>query len=844
MKQLATILILMCSMAVQGQSVIDSQYYQNLRRSDKIDRVVHDSILGAPKVKAVRGKRDGVIVYNGPLKTLEVYDSAEAKWYPLLSFANQNGVITGGQVTWISGLTFYVSPASYVINGVLYNSAGGNITLNAADPTSPRIDLIALDSTGAIKITGTPAPDPQKPQVEPSVQLELTSVLVNAGATTPGNVSRIMIYDENIEWSTVTNNITANFNNTVNPFTGTKSVDVSSYTAATGRVLQFNNGSVFNIANYQLLTIAIRLKSTYANNATISLRWYNGSLIKSSVVTVASGSYNFVRTVTGVYQIVQVPVSAFTFSQGLDFGNAATDVSGLRITFNNAGGGMFLDFINLQQGVALTTQTGVQSFNERVGNIQPLKTDYSSFFLDTIYRRSDSVFGTKNSVERYLFKDSIAGGGSFSGIDSGAYRTLTQVNDSIITFNRANGIIDTLVIEVNGGSGGGGSGTVTQFNFTNSTGITGTVTNATTTPTLSLSIDTGAIANFAAKARSLFGGTYPIQYNNGLFNLDTTAGRWRSENYYNTKYLQNITGLVTQGTGISITGSGTSGSPYVINATGANADSTAAKIKRGTYAQRPLSPDTGQIYWQTDRLSGEWTYDGRRWNFSPEWNKVEWAETFTSPSPLVPKIAYLASGTGSGQTIIRERKFSSYLQLTTGTTTTGYSSGGVTEEETVSPIVLDSMIQYREWLVRLPQLSNGTDTYEAAVGWLGHQSQWNFGTLCFIYTHSLNGGNWSTRTRKFDNSASVTTKNSGVAAVANTWTKLAIEVNGYTETIYFYINDVLVTTHSTANGDNIPMPNASGVNSQYNFGIAKSAGTNARVLQVDEVLYYLIRREY
>ena len=399
-------------MAVQGQSVIDSQYYQNLRRSDKIDRVVHDSILGAPKVKAVRGKRDGVIVYNGSLKTLEVYDSAEAKWYPLLSFANQNGVITGGQVTWISGLTFYVSPASYVINGVLYNSAGGNITLNAADPTSPRIDLIALDSTGAIKITGTPAPDPQKPQVEPSVQLELTSVLVNAGATTPGNVSRIMIYDENIEWSTVTNNITANFNNTVNPFTGTKSVDVSSYTAATGRVLQFNNGSVFNIANYQLLAIAIRLKSTYANNATISLRWYNGSLIKSSVVTVASGSYNFVRTVTGVYQIVEVPVSAFTFSQGLDFGNAATDVSGLRITFNNAGGGMFLDFINLQQGVALTTQTGVQSFNERVGNIQPLKTDYSSFFLDTIYRRSDSVFGTKNSVERYLFKDSIGGGGT------------------------------------------------------------------------------------------------------------------------------------------------------------------------------------------------------------------------------------------------------------------------------------------------------------------------------------------------------------------------------------------------------------------------------------------------
>lgn len=42
-------------------------------------------------------------------------------------------------------------------------------------------------------------------------------------------------------------------------------------------------------------------------------------------------------------------------------------------------------------------------------------------------------------------------------------------------------------IQVTGG--GGGSGTVTSFAFTNSTGITGTVTNATTTPTLSLVIN-------------------------------------------------------------------------------------------------------------------------------------------------------------------------------------------------------------------------------------------------------------------------------------------------------------------------------------------------------------------
>jgi hypothetical protein len=67
----------------------------------------------------------------------------------------------------------------------------------------------------------------------------------------------------------------------------------------------------------------------------------------------------------------------------------------------------------------------------------------------------------------------------------------------------------------------GGSGTVTQFNFTNSTGITGTVTNATTTPTLVLSIDTAAFSNFSVKVRSLFSATSPIHYVNGLIYADT-----------------------------------------------------------------------------------------------------------------------------------------------------------------------------------------------------------------------------------------------------------------------------------------------------------------------------------
>ena len=46
--------------------------------------------------------------------------------------------------------------------------------------------------------------------------------------------------------------------------------------------------------------------------------------------------------------------------------------------------------------------------------------------------------------------------------------------------------IDARVSDTTGG-GGGGSGTVTTFSFTNANGFTGTVTNASTTPNLTLS---------------------------------------------------------------------------------------------------------------------------------------------------------------------------------------------------------------------------------------------------------------------------------------------------------------------------------------------------------------------
>lgn len=82
---------------------------------------------------------------------------------------------------------------------------------------------------------------------------------------------------------------------------------------------------------------------------------------------------------------------------------------------------------------------------------------------------------------------------------------------------------------------GGGSGTVTSVAMNVPTGLTVTGSPVTTSGTLAVTLTSGyvipTVAALAAK-------------------------------------LENITGLVTQGSGITITGSGTSGDPYVINATG------------------------------------------------------------------------------------------------------------------------------------------------------------------------------------------------------------------------------------------------------------------------------------
>jgi len=153
------------------------------------------------------------------------------------------GIKSGGIVTWISGLTFNVSACNYIINGTFYSTVESQVTLSAADVTNPRLDIIIVNTSSVVTaITGVPAATPQKPTADPLTQIELTTVLIPAGATEPSGVVQTDIYDENTEWTGTASGVTVDFASTDNPYHGSVSADIGAI--ETGDYVKFVDSAI------------------------------------------------------------------------------------------------------------------------------------------------------------------------------------------------------------------------------------------------------------------------------------------------------------------------------------------------------------------------------------------------------------------------------------------------------------------------------------------------------------------------------------------------------------------------------------------------------------------------
>jgi exopolysaccharide biosynthesis protein len=108
-------------------------------------------------------------------------------WQEYLAESTGYGIVSGCEPS-ISGLTVTVGAGVvHLFDGTRKELSATNITLDSADSTNPRIDIVYIDSTGTVaKVTGTAAASPSAPAL-PTNGISVAQVSVAAGATT-GNI--------------------------------------------------------------------------------------------------------------------------------------------------------------------------------------------------------------------------------------------------------------------------------------------------------------------------------------------------------------------------------------------------------------------------------------------------------------------------------------------------------------------------------------------------------------------------------------------------------------------------------------------------------------------------------
>jgi hypothetical protein len=242
-------------------------------------------------------------------------------------------IISGGGVACelndCSTLGFIVSAATYTINGTQYTSPQTTLTLGTADPSFDRIDVIALDDSGAaVIVPGTAAASPQQPTVDPASQVFDTFIYVPAGSTAPSFTTE-NVYLENTEWTSSTNSSgTINVASTSNPFAGTKDVEGTA-TANGNQFTLVRPGGGENIAGFTSLVFQIRSKAAWPNQKALSIFWMNGTTSVGTSIALKTGVLGFNSSVTGGYQQIVIPIA--------NFGTGSNTVD--RVRFAVSGGG-------------------------------------------------------------------------------------------------------------------------------------------------------------------------------------------------------------------------------------------------------------------------------------------------------------------------------------------------------------------------------------------------------------------------------------------------------------------------------------------------------------------------
>jgi hypothetical protein len=166
------------------------------------------------------------------------------------------------------------------------------------------------------------------------------------------------------------------------------------------------------------------------------------------------------------------------------------------------------------------------------------------------------------------------------------------------------------------------------------------------------------------------------------------------------------------------------------------------------------------------------------------------------------------------------------VQLITGTSAAGTAYIQMGSNGTGNPLIVGGGAITFIWVIKLSNLSDGTNTYQVNIGLTDRtNASAPFYGIYFFYNDTGALPNWY---RVTNNAGSITQTDTTVAANTN-WTTLRVDINAAATSITYYINGVNVGS----NVANIPTNSLS----PY-LNIIQSAGASSRSLTSDLFYFY------
>jgi hypothetical protein len=305
---------------------------------------LYDSILSAKRYGYVTNNgfgQDSIHLVNGKGEdtVLYVVNVAVADGWVVVPAVNYSG----------TPYVYDIGPGGiFRKNGIYYNVASTTITIDSANATNPRTDVIAADTSGnAVYIPGTPDPDPVKPTVDVSFQIEITHLDVPSGVGATPVIDTTFIYKnhEAGNWTIGQLGTTFDADNTLagTVFEGTKSINVTN----------INNGDQINfthtatdISGFTSLNGYIKLKAAMPTTGNINVVFLSSGVTVSSSRVIPLNKAN-----TTTFQAFGLNLSTFGLTTNL--------ITEIRFFYTNTAGttnynGFYADYIYFQRGIPAT----------------------------------------------------------------------------------------------------------------------------------------------------------------------------------------------------------------------------------------------------------------------------------------------------------------------------------------------------------------------------------------------------------------------------------------------------------------------------------------------------------